>query len=140
MRYGPHEQRLSLSPDGTVQIHARCAPDGHWSAAFDDHPEVTFGGNTALVAAKRLVRSVVGLDESTLRIVYCSDDVIPRAFADIPRRMIEQRSQPDFLGAVGQNGSTAELSVSLHSAEEDLDWRCSNGYAAERISLPLRLS
>ena len=46
-----------LTPDGT-----------------DRHPEVSFGGETALVAAKRLVRSAEGLDESTLRLAYRAED------------------------------------------------------------------
>lgn len=70
---GPYE-RLPPLPGGTVQIHAWRSDDGHWSAAFDWHPEVSFGGDTALVAAKRLVRSAEGMDESTLRIAFGSED------------------------------------------------------------------
>lgn len=65
---------FEVSPDGTVPIHVWCADDGHWSAAFDRHPEVSFGGDTALVAAKRLVRSAEGLYESTLRLAYRAED------------------------------------------------------------------
>lgn len=46
--------------------------------------EVAFSGNTALVAAKRLVRSAEDLDESTLQIVYRSEDG-PRAGLTVRR-------------------------------------------------------
>lgn len=57
-----------VDPDGVVHIPARGAEDGHWSASFDWSPEVTYGGETALVTAQRLVRAVEQLDESTLRV------------------------------------------------------------------------
>ena len=62
-----------IAPDGLVHIHAM-AEHGHWSASFAGRPEVSFGGDTALVAAKRLLRAVDGLDESTLRLVSRSED------------------------------------------------------------------
>lgn len=63
-----------LTSDGSVHIRALRDDDGHWNACFDPHAEIAFGGNTALVAAKRLVQSAEDLDESTLRIVYRSED------------------------------------------------------------------
>lgn len=63
-----------LTSDGSVQIHAWRDEDGHWSASFDEHPEFAFGADSAVLAAKRLVRSAEDLDESTLRTVYRSED------------------------------------------------------------------
>ena len=63
----------SISGDGLVHIFA-AAEHGHWSASFAGRPEISYSGNTALVAAKRLVRAVEGLDEITLRIVGQSEN------------------------------------------------------------------
>lgn len=52
-----------------VYIDVRRSDDGHWSASFRGHPEVSFGGNTALVAAERLVHAAIGFDTRTLQAV-----------------------------------------------------------------------
>ena len=63
----------SVTAEGLVHIYA-AAEHGHRSASFAGRPEISYSGNTALVAAKRLVRAVEGLDESTLRGVGQSEN------------------------------------------------------------------
>ena len=65
----------SVTPDGLVHIRA-AAEHGHWNASFAGRPEISYSGNAALVAAKRLVRAVEGLDESTLRVVGQSESAM----------------------------------------------------------------
>ena len=38
-----------------MHIHAHCDASGHWSAHAENHPETSFGGDTPVTAALRLM-------------------------------------------------------------------------------------